>query len=157
MNNEERLDMGVLQRIGSFFSLHDEEEFDEAEASNGSQPSQAAPPARNVVSLANVGRRAGSGVEVSVYAPKSFTEVTELADALRNKQVVIVNMQSADRVLLQRVIDFTSGVAYTLDGRIQKLAEAIFLVVPSGVTVNAQGLRESLGGDSMIDFMSNRG
>ena len=151
--------MGVLQRIGSFFSLHDEEEFDEAEASNGSQPSQAAPPARNVVSLANVGRRSGpgAGVEVSVYAPKSFTEVTELADALRNKQVVIVNMQSADRVLLQRVIDFTSGVAYTLDGRIQKLAEAIFLVVPSGVTVNAQGLRESLGGDSMIDFMSNRG
>ena len=93
----------------------------------------------------------------SVYAPKSFTEVTELADALRNKQVVIVNMQSADRVLLQRVIDFTSGVAYTLDGRIQKLAESIFLVVPAGVTVNAQGLRESLGGDSMIDFMSNRG
>jgi len=157
MNNEERLDMSVLQRIGSFFSLHDEEEFDDVESSSNTTTSQAAPPARNVVSLANVGRRAGAGVEVSVYAPKSFTEVTELADALRNKQVVIVNMQSADRVLLQRVIDFTSGVAYTLDGRIQKLAESIFLVVPSGVTVNAQGLRESLGGDSMIDFMSNRG
>lgn len=148
--------MSVLQRIGSFFSLHDEEEFDEAESTNSSA-SHTTPPARNVVSLANIGRRPGAGVEVSVYAPKSFTEVTELADALRNKQVVIVNMQSADRVLLQRVIDFTSGVAYTLDGRIQKLAESIFLVVPSGVTVNAQGLRESLGGDSMIDFMSNRG
>jgi cell division inhibitor SepF len=151
MNNEERLDMSVMQRIGSFFSLHDEEEeIEEVDA---------APAQRNVVPLANLGRRpssASSSTEVSVYFPKTFGDVTELADALRNRQVVIVNMQAADRVLLQRVIDFTSGVAYTLDGRIQKLAESIFLVVPSGVSVNSQGLRDSLGGDSVLDFMSDR-
>lgn len=143
--------MSVLNRIGQFFSLHDEEEeLEETET---------APAQRNVVPLSGIGRRApssNSGTEVSVYFPKNFGDVTELADALRNKQVVIVNMQSADRVLLQRVIDFTSGVAYTLDGRIQKLAESIFLVVPTGVSVNSQGLRDSLGGDSVLDFMSDR-
>jgi cell division inhibitor SepF len=69
---------------------------------------------------------------------------------------VIVNLQSVDRALLQRIVDFTSGVAYTLDGKIQKLAEGIYLVVPPGITVNSAGIRESLGGDSMLDFMMNR-
>jgi len=92
-----------------------------------------------------------------VYAPRAFGDVTEIADALRNRQVVIVNLQNADRSLLQRVVDFTSGVAYTIDGKIQKLAEAIYLIVPAGVVVNSQGLRESMMADGSLDFLSNRG
>ena len=94
---------------------------------------------------------------MSVYSPRSFQDVVEIADALRNRQVVIVNLQNADRTLLQRVVDFTSGVAYTIDGKIQKLAEAIYLVVPAGVVVNAAGLRDTMMGDSTLDFMSGRG
>jgi FtsZ-interacting cell division protein YlmF len=59
--------------------------------------------------------------------------------------------------LLQRVVDFTSGVAYTIDGKIQKLAEAIYLVAPAGIVVNAQGLRDSMMTDGSLDFLSNRG
>ncbi len=66
-----------------------------------------------------------------------------MANSLRNRQVVIVNLQNADRQLLQRVVDFTSGVAYTIDGKMQKLAEAIYLIVPAGIVVNAAGLRPS--------------
>ena len=142
--------MSVLQRIGAFFSLRDdeeEEEFLEAEA----------PPRRNVVAFSDRADRRRPGAEVSVFAPHAFAEVTEIADALRSRQVVIVNLQGVDRGLLQRVVDFTSGVAYTIDGRIQKLAEAMYLVVPPGVAVNALGIRETLGADSMLDFMNNRG
>ena len=74
------------------------------------------------------------------------------ADSLRNRQVVIINLQGADRGLLQRVVDFTSGVAYTIDGRIQKLADAIYLVVPSGVNVNSAGLRDSIENDGILDL-----
>ena len=142
--------MTMLQRIGAFFSLRDEdEEYFEA-------PEPEPAPKRNVVSLASrEGRR--SGAEVSVFVPHAFADVTEIADALRARQVVIVNLQGADRGLLQRVVDFTSGVAYTIDGRIQKLAEAMYLVVPPGISVNAQGIRDSLGADSMLDFMNARG
>jgi cell division inhibitor SepF len=141
--------LSVLQRIGAFFSLQDEEEDDfdlpEPEA-----------PKRNVVAFAaRDGKRAGA--EVSVFVPHTFADVTEIADALRGRQVVIVNLQGADRGLLQRVVDFCSGVAYTIDGRIQKLAEAMYLVVPPGVSVNAQGIRESLGADPTLDFFTNRG
>lgn len=136
--------MSMFSKIGSFFSMSDED--DDLYSEEG---------ARNVVPFSNVSRRGGT--EVSVYAPRSFGDVTEIADALRNRQVVIVNLQNADRPLLQRVVDFTSGVAYTIDGKIQKLAEAIYLVVPAGVVVNSQGLRESMIADGTLDFLSNRG
>ncbi|MDQ6932393.1 MAG: cell division protein SepF [Candidatus Eremiobacteraeota bacterium] len=136
----------MLSKIGSFFSLRDEDdEAYEYEPTRGSS---------NVVPLSQAGRRAGT--EVSVYSPRSFAEVTEIADALRNRQVVIVNLLNADRSLLQRVVDFVSGVAYTLDGKIQKLAEAMYLVVPAGVVVNSAGLRDSVVNDGLLDFM-NRG
>lgn len=137
--------MSMFSKIGSFFQMNDED--DELYEEEGT--------ARNVVPLSNAPRRGGT--EVSVYSPRAFADVTEIADALRNRQVVIVNLQNADRSLLQRVVDFTSGVAYTIDGKIQKLAEAIYLVVPSGVTVNAQGLRDSMLADGSLDFLSSRG
>jgi cell division inhibitor SepF len=137
--------MSMFSKVRSFFSMDDAEDLYEEEPEA----------ARNVVPLEQRSRRGGT--EVSVYAPRAFADVTEIADALRNRQVVIVNLQNADRSLLQRVVDFTSGVAYTIDGKIQKLAEAIYLVVPAGVSVNAQGLRDSMAADGSLDFLSNRG
>jgi cell division inhibitor SepF len=66
-------------------------------------------------------------------------------------------LQGADRTLLQRVVDFTSGVAYTIDGRIQKLAESIYLVVPAGVAVNSANLREQMNDDGMLDLTARFG
>ena len=139
--------MSVFSKIGSFFSIRDDEEdvYDD----------EPAPAGGRVVPLAHPRR---GGTEVSVYSPRTYQDVVEIADSLRNRQVVIINLQNADRTLLQRVVDFTSGVAYTIDGKIQKLAEAIYLVVPAGVVVNAAGLRDSmLGNDTTLDFMSTRG
>ncbi len=138
--------MSMFDKIGSFFSIRDDEEeiYDDEPAAGG-----------RVVPLSNAGRR--SGTEVSVYSPRGFQDVVEIADALRNRQVVIINLQNADRTLLQRVVDFTSGVAYTIDGKIQKLAEAIYLIVPAGVVVNAAGLRDTMMTDGSLDFITNRG
>jgi cell division inhibitor SepF len=136
--------VSVFNKIGSFFSIRDDEdEFYEEEAVSG-----------RVVPLSTAGRRGGT--QVSVYSPRSYQDVVEIADSLRNRQVVIVNLQNADRTLLQRVVDFTSGVAYTIDGKIQKLAESIYLIVPAGIVVNAAGLRDSMMADGTFDFMTNR-
>ncbi|MGB6601815.1 MAG: cell division protein SepF, partial [Candidatus Cybelea sp.] len=115
--------MSMFSKIGSFFSIRDDEE--EFELDDTSSP--------RVVPLSTAGRR---GSQVSVYSPRSYQDVVEIADSLRSRQVVIINLQNADRTLLQRVVDFSSGVAYTIDGKIQKLAESIYLVVPAGVVVN---------------------
>ncbi|MGB8908176.1 MAG: cell division protein SepF [Candidatus Cybelea sp.] len=135
--------MSMFSKIGSFFSIRDDEE--EFELDDASSP--------RVVPLSTAGRR---GSQVSVYSPRSYQDVVEIADSLRSRQVVIINLQNADRTLLQRVVDFSSGVAYTIDGKIQKLAESIYLVVPAGVVVNAAGLRDSIAADGTFDFMTNR-
>src|ERR1700759_5256612 len=134
----------MFAKIGSWFAIPDEE-VDELD---GYEPDQAAPK-RNVVPLTEAGRRVGPSV--AVFAPRGFSDVTEIADALRARQVAIVNLQGADRTLLQRVVDFTSGVAYTIDGRIQKLAESIYLVVPAGIQVNSAHVREQIDQDGMLD------
>ncbi len=133
----------MLGRIGSFFSLRDEDDEELYEEDESLGPSR-------VVPLTKSGRR--QGVEVGLFSPRSFQDVVEIADALRGKHVVIVNLQNADRSLLQRVVDFTSGVAYTIDGKIQKLAESIYLIVPAGVVVNAEGMRDAMMAGT-LDFM----
>jgi cell division inhibitor SepF len=142
--------MSMFAKIGSWFAIHDEE-LDDVDAY---EPETAAPK-RNVVPLTEAGRRVGPAV--AVFAPRGFADVTEIADALRARQVAIVNLQGADRTLLQRVVDFTSGVAYTIDGRIQKLAESIYLIVPAGVTVNSANLREQMSDDGMLDLSARFG
>jgi cell division inhibitor SepF len=134
----------MFVKLGSWFKIPD----DEDEELYDTEP----PPAgkRNVVPIGEGMRRGGGSV--SVFAPRSFADVTEVADALRSRQVCIVNLQGADRTLLQRVVDFTSGVAYTIDGRIQKLADAIYLIVPSGVNVSSEGLKEQVDNDGLVDL-----
>jgi cell division inhibitor SepF len=136
--------MSMFVKLGSWFKIPDEEEEElyDTEALVAGK--------RNVVPIGEGVRR--SGGSVAVFAPRSFADVTEVADALRSRQVCIVNLQGADRTLLQRVVDFTSGVAYTIDGRIQKLADAIYLIVPSGVNVSSDGLKEQADGDGLVDL-----
>jgi cell division inhibitor SepF len=142
-----------LHKLGSIFAIHEDEDdaLDLYE-------DEAVQPKRNVVAFsAREPRRGSAAGEVSVFAPRAFADVTEIADALRARQVVIVNLQGVDRGLLQRVVDFTSGVAYTLEGKIQKLADAMYLIVPPGTPVNSAGIRETLGADPSFDFMTTRG
>jgi cell division inhibitor SepF len=136
--------MSMFVKLGSWFKIPDEED----EELYDTEPPAAGK--RNVVPIGEGVRRGGGSV--AVFAPRSFGDVTEVADALRARQVCIVNLQGADRTLLQRVVDFTSGVAYTIDGRIQKLADAIYLIVPSGVNVSSEGLKEQVDNDGLVDL-----
>ena len=138
--------MSVFTRVTSWFSISDEEEDESYVDEVGAK--------RNVVPISDASRRPGGSV--AVFAPRTFADVTEIADALRSRQVVIVNVLGADRNLLQRVVDFTSGVAYTIDGRIQKLAEAIYLVVPAGVNVNSAGMKEQIDTDGILGIKDLR-
>jgi FtsZ-interacting cell division protein YlmF len=74
----------MFSKLGSWFAIHDDE-MDEIEGYDADQ----AVPKRNVVPLTEAGRRVGPSV--AVFAPRGFSDVTEIADALRARQVAIVN------------------------------------------------------------------
>jgi cell division inhibitor SepF len=73
---------------------------------------------------------------VHIVAPGRFADAQEIANRLMNNQPVIVNMQSADRDLQRRMIDFCSGVTYALSGGMERVADEVFLLTPSNVKVS---------------------
>jgi cell division inhibitor SepF len=81
---------------------------------------------------------ADAAARVHVVAPMQFGDARQIADRLMGNQPVIVNLQVADRELMRRMIDFCSGVAYALNGKMERVADKVFLVTPSNVKVSAE-------------------
>jgi cell division inhibitor SepF len=128
--------MGVWSSIVNSMGFRDSDEYDEDLFDEEGKP--------KVVPIAD--GRAGRKVGVSVFHPRQYEEVTDIADNLRARLLVVVNLVGADRALSQRVIDFLSGVVYTLDGKMQRLSEGIFLFVPSNVQINSKEPEMSVAG-----------
>ncbi len=96
---------------------------------------------RRTTSLRSVGGRGnGRGGEVRVHfvAPKSFNDVQDVADKFKDSIPVILNLQGTDTDLSKRLIDFSSGLTYALDGGMQRIADKVFLLTPRNVEVSAE-------------------
>jgi cell division inhibitor SepF len=81
---------------------------------------------------------ADGAARVHVVAPTQFGDARQIADRLMGNQPVIVNLQLSERELMRRMIDFCSGVAYALSGKMERVADKVFLVTPSNVKVSAE-------------------
>jgi cell division inhibitor SepF len=84
---------------------------------------------------------------VHVFEPRSFNDAQEIGDRVKSGQPVIVNLQSSDRELQRRLIDFASGVCYALNGTMSKVADHVFLLTPANVDVS----------DDEVERLSARG
>jgi len=76
-------------------------------------------------------------VKVVVVEPRSYDEVQEIVDHLKNRRPVIVNLEHAEADLARRVFDFVSGATYGLNGSLQKVSGTIVLFVPSNVDIDS--------------------
>jgi len=76
--------------------------------------------------------------KVHVVAPARFSDAQEIGDVVRQGNPVIVNLQTSDRDLARRMIDFCSGLTYALNGSMEKVADQVFLLTPSNVEVSAE-------------------
>jgi cell division inhibitor SepF len=84
------------------------------------------------------GRSTGGDVRVHFVAPKSFNDVQDVADKFKDSIPVILNLQGTDTDLSKRLIDFSSGLTYALDGGMQRIADKVFLLTPHNVEVSAE-------------------
>ena len=82
----------------------------------------------NVVSISNK-------QEVVLFHPANFNDTSKAADDLRAKKAVIVNMENVDKAMARRVVDFLSGCAYALDGKVKKVAQSTYLFCPFNMEV----------------------
>ncbi|HLF70462.1 MAG TPA: cell division protein SepF [Actinomycetota bacterium] len=76
--------------------------------------------------------------QVHIVAPTSYDDAKEIGDKLRSSVPVIMNLQSVEEDLFKRLTAFASGLAYGLNGEVQRLAPRMYLVTPANVEVSAE-------------------
>ena len=132
--------------------LDDEEEEEEVPVKTSSRASVKTAAAKAPVRQERVSRPAASpkitpmrsskrgtqtpNMEVCVIKPSSMEDTREIADTLVDNSTVILNLEGIDMELAQRIIDFTCGATYSMDGNLQKISGSIFIATPSTVELS---------------------
>ena len=80
----------------------------------------------------------GADVQVHFVTPRNFNDAQEVADRFKRNVPVILNLQSTGNDLSKRLIDFSSGLTYAMDGGMQKIADKTFMLTPANVEVSAE-------------------
>ena len=86
-------------------------------------------------------------LKVVLVKPERFENASEIADHLKEKRTVVVNLESTNKDIARRLIDFLSGVAYAGEGKIKRVAANTFIITPYSVDIM---------GD-LIDELENNG
>ena len=73
-------------------------------------------------------------------APQSYEDSKRIGDELKLHRALVVNLATADADLSRRIVDFSSGVVYTLGGKISKVGTHVYLLVPPNVRVSPEAL-----------------
>ena len=77
-----------------------------------------------------------SNMEVCVIKPTSVDDAREITETLLSGSTVILNLEGLDLEVAQRIIDFTSGATFAINGNLQKISNYIFLVTPTNVGIS---------------------
>ena len=72
-------------------------------------------------------------LKVVLVKPERFENASEIADHLREKRTVVLNLESTNKDIARRLVDFLSGVAYAGDGKIKKVAANTYIITPYSV------------------------
>lgn len=132
--------MSVFDRLLTYFGLQDEDELPEREPAGEaeehafeSRPQEPRKPAgrNNVVSIHTM-----KSMRMVLSEPRTYDEAQEIADHLKSRRPVIVNLQRIRREQAMRIVDFLSGTVYALNGHISKLGPNIFLCTPDNVEIS---------------------
>lgn len=74
-----------------------------------------------------------ANLQVYVVKPEQFNDVSAIADLLRDMRIIVLNLETANRDIAHRVLDFLVGVAYAYNGQIKRIANNTFLIAPYNV------------------------
>jgi len=143
--------MGILDELKKWTHPYDDED-DDYEEEFAEQPKREpvfeerrskSEDRRNKV----VNIHATTQLKVVLVKPERFENASEIADHLKDKRTVVLNLESTNKDIARRLIDFLSGVAYASGGKIKKVAANTYIITPYHV---------DLEGD-LIDELENNG
>ncbi len=148
--------MSFLDKVKNMVNVSEDDYYDELESDDFRQdpvePEEPEEPRRvsrrarerdrdrdsdNVVNIHTTAR-----LQVVLAKPESFEEARDVADNLNEKRTVVLNLESANREVARRLVDFLSGVAYANGGTFKRVANSTFIITPYNVDVKGDLLDE---------------
>ena len=94
-------------------------------------------------------------VRMVITQPTTFEQSEEICNYLKEKKSIIVNLEYVNKDVARRIVDFISGAVHALDGHIQKVSNAIFLVAPVNYDIASDLAREEIKNKLSVSWLRN--
>lgn len=129
--------MGFMKNISNLFKPDDEyeedteyteEEYEEEAPVKESRPSFASRPAG--------GASSNASLEMKIVKPEKYEDVTDIAKHLLQRRTVVLNLESTNKETIRRIIDFLSGVAFAIGGKLNRVANSTYVITPKNVELS---------------------
>lgn len=114
-----------------------------------------AKPISKITPISKSSKKQGvASMQVCVIKPTSIEEEIEITETLLEGRTVVINMEGLNVEIAQRIIDFTSGATYAMNGNLQKISNYIFLATPNGVDISGdiQSIMDSFSSGNTYTF-----
>ncbi|MBR6646921.1 MAG: cell division protein SepF [Clostridia bacterium] len=127
--------MSAMDKMLKWIGISDEEEIEEEEflSAQPAQEEEPVVPAGKRGKVVNI--HATTQMKVVVVQLQSFEDAKDIADHLKSKKPIVINLENLEKEVSRRVVDFLSGAVYGVDGNIQKITNGIFLIAPYNVGI----------------------
>ena len=123
-----------------------------APAESAPRRSIVAPPRSSEGKVVNLGGAAGGQpMKLLVMKPERFEDAAGIADHMRQRCSIVLNLEETPKEVARRLVDFVSGAAYALDGRIKRIAAGTYIITPANVDLMGDEL-EALSGSKEMYF-----
>ena len=126
----------------SFFKKNKKSDYEDDEEDDDYNDRKGTSGSGKVTQMRQPARRAS--MEVCVIKPTVVDDAREITETLLSGRTVILNLEGLDLEIAQRIIDFTSGATFAINGNLQKISNYIFLVTPTNVDISGD-LQDLLG------------
>ena len=131
MPRQQRIDEPAINNVSSSYESHS---YDRSYSSA---------PAESTVSQHHESLRDNKGVSINTTSklavvlvkPDRFEQAAEIADHLKDKRTVVLNLEQTNKDIARRLVDFLSGVAYANEGKIKKVANSTYIITPYNVDI----------------------
>ena len=139
--------MSFMDELKKIIHPYDDEDYDyeEEELTPASKPAKESFREERRNKVVNI--HATTQLKVVLVKPERFENASEIADHLREKRTVVLNLESTNKDIARRLVDFLSGVAYAGEGKIKKVSANTYIITPYSVDIM---------GD-LIDELENNG
>lgn len=135
--------MGVMDKVKDFIGITDldEEEYEEEEIVADNNKFESSKPERmetytrknNVIKV-----HSNTDMKVFICEPTKYEDCTKAVDEIKNRKVVVLNIEGMELDDQKQVFEFIKGAVYALEASIQKISNGIFVLAPNNVQIDGR-------------------